>query len=210
MRTLLFICLLLSYLTSSAVPTDLVSMNYPVHKKKKTSAIDKTRILLGPGLGFGAGYRSFSFNISPSVAYCFTDKFYAGATLGFNYFQAAQDYTNVVTNLPAVYKEKYPAYSMSIYARYRIGKFLLLNVEPEINNTKFVNNYSYNLTTGKIVEQSTRLFVPSFLVGGGYSQRFGTYAHSYLMVCYDLIQNPNARYYQTLDYRVGIMINLWQ
>ena len=51
--------------------------------------------------------------------------------------------------------------------------------------------------------------MPSVLVGAGYAQRFGEYAHSYLMVCYDLVQNPNARYYQTLDYRVGIMISLW-
>ena len=51
-------------------------------KKKKSGAIDKSRILFGPGIGVGAAFRSFSINLSPSVAYCFTDNFHAGVTLG--------------------------------------------------------------------------------------------------------------------------------
>ena len=86
----------------------------------------------------------------------------------------------------------------------------LYNIEPEINSTKYIESYSVNMSSGKIIENSRRLFVPSVLVGAGYPQRFGNYGYSYFMVCYDLLQDPNARYYQTLDLRAGIMINLWQ
>lgn len=194
---------------SEAAPKDFFAYSALAQKKKSSSSFDKRKLLLGPGIGFGAGYRAFSFNLSPSVAYCFTPNFHTGATLGFNYFQTAEDYTNPVTNLPDVFKHKYPAYSFSVYARYLIANMFILNVEPEINNTKFVNSYSYNISTGKIIEKSQRLFVPSFLVGGGYAQRISDYGYTYLMVCYDLVQNPNARYYQTLDFRAGIMISLW-
>lgn len=179
-------------------------------KKKKSSAIDKSRILFGPGIGIGAGYRSFSLNLSPSVAYCFTDKFHAGVTLGFNYFQQAEDYTNLLTGVKETYKFKFPGYTFSAYARYIAFRSLLLNFEPEISNVKYIKSYGYNPATGKLAVVSDRLTIPSVLVGVGYAQRWGTYGYSFIMVAYDLVQNPNARYYQTLDYRFGVMINLWE
>ena len=216
MRKVLLLCLLVLSCSLSAEPLSISSAwsGSPQKKKKKQSAIDKTRILFGPGIGFGAAYRSFSINLSPSVAYCFTDRFHAGTTLGFNYFQQAFEYDNILYGNTELYKYKVPAYSLSVYARYLVGNFLILNFEPELNNTKFIKypfEYpdDFNLATGKIQERSTRLFIPSVLVGGGYAQRFGNYGYTYLMVCYDLVQNPNARYYQTLDYRFGVMINIW-
>lgn len=208
----LLLCLPLQALAAPDAYTP--SVHFGPKSKKKTSAIDKTRLLFGPGLGFGAAQRSFSINLSPSVAYCFTDHFHAGTTLGFNYFQQAFDYQNILYGNTETYRYKVPAYSWSVYARYLIGNFLILNVEPELNNTKFIRypfQYpdDFNLSTGKIQERSTRLMIPSVLVGGGYAQRFGRYGYTYLMVCYDLVQNPNARYYQTLDYRFGVMLSLW-
>ncbi|MBL7764793.1 MAG: hypothetical protein JNJ58_01770 [Chitinophagaceae bacterium] len=185
------------------------NMLAPKKKKKNSGNFDKTRLLLGPNLGFGAGSRAFSINLAPSLAYCLTDNFYVGTTLGFNYYQEAFDYNNVVTGQKETFKFKIPAYSFSIYARYMVRNFLILNVEPEMNWTKFVYQPSYNLQTGKLEDQSTRLLVPSLLLGAGYMQRFGNYGHTYLMVLYDLVQNPNSRYYQTLDFRFGVMLSLW-
>lgn len=176
---------------------------------RNESGFDKTKILFGPGFGLGAGYRTFSFFISPSIGYALTEDFNFGTTLGFNYFQASEDYINPVTNATEVYKFKYPGYSFSVFARYLLGNFLLLNFEPEINNTKYIQSYSYS-PSGKIIENSRRLVVPSVLVGAGYPQRFGNSGYSYFMVCYDLIQDPNARYYQTIDIRLGLMLNLWR
>jgi len=203
-------------LNTFASPGETFSYSLLTAKKKSNSNFDKTRILVGPGFGFGAGFRAFSFNISPSIAYCLTDNFHVGTTLGFNYYQESIDYNNVIyPGKREIYKFKLPGYSLSVYARYLIKDFLLLNFEPEFNNTKFVTNYpfdsydDYDMNTGKVIEKSTRLFIPSVLVGAGYAQRFGNYGYTYLMLCYDLVQNPNARYYQTLDFRVGIMISPW-
>ncbi len=104
MKNAYLILFMLISFTASAEPNSLYTL---APKKKKSGGIDKTRILLGPGLGFGAAYRAFSFNISPSVAYCFTDNFHAGATLGFNYFQSSEEYTNPITGMPELYKHKY-------------------------------------------------------------------------------------------------------
>lgn len=193
-----------------AEPSLSLTTSLSQKKKKKSSAIDKTRILFGPGIGLGAGYRSFSLNLSPSVAYCFTDNFHAGATLGFNYFQQAEDYTNLITGAKETYKFKFPGYTFSVFARYIVFKGLLLNFEPELSNVKYIKGYSYNMSNGKMAVSSGRMTIPSVLVGGGYAQRFGNFGYSYVMIAYDLVQNPNSRYFQTLDYRLGVMINLWQ
>jgi hypothetical protein len=176
----------------------------------KSSAIEKEKILLGPGLGFGMANRAFSLNIAPSVAYCLTENFHVGSTFGFNYYQEAFDYQNLLTLEQETYKYKATAYSLSVFARYLIGNFLILNFEPELNNTKVAaSSLEYNLSTGKLQETKKRITIPSVLVGGGYAQRFGTYGYSYIMIAYDLVQNPNARYYQTLDYRIGVMFSLF-
>ena len=179
-------------------------------KKKKTGTIDKSRILIGPGVGFGAGFRAFSLNISPTVAYCFTDNFHAGVTLGFNYFQQAEDYTNLLTGAKETYRFKFPGYTFSTFARYTVFRSLLLNFEPEISNVKYLKSTGYNPTTGKLAVVTDRITIPAVLIGAGYAQRFSRYGYSFIMVAYDLVQNPNSRYYQTLDYRMGIMLNLWQ
>lgn len=178
-------------------------------KPKQTSGFDKTRLLLGPGIGAGAAYRAFSINFAPTLGYAFHENFNAGVTLGFNYFQQAEDYTNPITNTLETFKHKYPGYSFSIYARYLVKNFLMLNFEPEMNNIKFVKDYKWDLNTGKIIENSQRTTIPSVLVGVGYMQRFGQYSYSYISLNYDLLQNPNSRYYQTLDYRFGVMIQLF-
>lgn len=177
--------------------------------KKKNSGFDKRRILIGPGLGAGAAQNAFSFNISPSVAYAFHENFYAGTTLGFNYYQLTERYQNYLTFEPEVFKHKYIGYTWSIFARYMLKNFLLVNFEPEINNSKFVRDYLIDWNTGKIKESKTRVTVPSLLVGLAYLQRFGQYGHTFFGVNYDLLQNPNSRYYQTLDMRFGIMLQLF-
>ena len=182
-----------------------------IPKKQKTTGFDKRRLLLGPGVGAGAAYRAFSINLSPTVAYAFTENFNAGATFGFSYFQQAEDYTNYVTGAKETFKYKFPGYSFSIFGRYLIKNFLMLNVEPELSNVKFVKAYTVNSITGKIIENKQRVTIPAFLLGVAYMQRFSQYGYSFIGLNYDLVQNPNnVRYYQTLDYRVGIMLQLFQ
>ncbi len=218
MKYLLILLCTVATLHSFAHSTDEANTSLPgllPTKYKKSSTIDKQSILFGPGIGLGAGNRSFFLFISPSIAYCFTNKFHVGTTLGFSYFQQAFNYRNILTGQDEVYKYKIPAYIMSVYGRYFIHPNILINVEPEITNQKFITNSSFNtiddydLSTGKIKEKSIRIFIPSFLVGVGYTNRFGRNGYSFMMAGYDLIQNPNSRYYQTIDFRFGLMLDLF-
>lgn len=178
-------------------------------KKKKKSGFDKERILIGPGLNFGAAQQAFFFSISPSVGYAFTDHVYAGVTTTFSYYQFSQAEYNVITNQTEIFKYKMPIYSASIYVRPMIGNFLIFNFEPEINNVKYFEIPYPDPVTKKLKADSYRKNILSCLVGVGYMQRFGKYSHSYLMANYDLVQNPNSRYYGTLDIRAGIMLSLF-
>lgn len=216
MKKLLFALFLLSTsLHVIANPTENFSLYNSIQKKKKKkdTAFDRTRLIAGGGGGFGAGFRAFSINVTPSIAYCFTDNFNVGTTFGFNYFQQAEDfqYFNTTTNqvTDATFKYKYPGYSLSIFARYIIAQRFMLNFEPEMNNVKVVKDYDVNQANGKVIENKYRLNISSVLGGIGYIQKISDIGYSYIMVCYDLAQNPNARYYQTFDYRAGIMVNLF-
>jgi hypothetical protein len=216
MKKLLFVLFLLNTsLIVIANPSENFSLYNSIQKKKKKkdTAFDRTRLIAGGGGGFGAGFRAFSINVTPSIAYCITDNFNVGTTFGFNYYQQAEDfqYFNTTTNqvTDATIKYKYPGYSFSIFARYIIAQRFMLNFEPEMNNVKVVKDYDINQANGKIIEDKYRLNISSVLGGIGYVQKISDIGYSYIMVCYDLVQNPNARYYQTFDYRAGIMMNLF-
>ncbi len=216
MKKLFFAMFLLTTaLQVIANPSESFSLYNSIQKKKKKkdTAFDRTRLLLGGGGGFGAGFRAFSINVTPSIAYCITDNFNIGTTIGFNYYQQAEDfqYFNTTTNqvTDATFKYKYPGYSFSIFARQIIAQRFMLNLEPEMTNVKVVKNYDVNPTNGKVTEDKYRLNISSVLAGIGYVQKISDLGYSYVMVCYDLTQNPNARYYQTFDYRAGIMMNLF-
>lgn len=209
MKKLLVIIILSSFGISSFAGPGLHSSFFPKNKKK--GGFDKSRVLIGPGIGFGAAQRAFSFNLSPSVAYCFTDNFHAGTTLSFSYFQQAFDYNNLNTNARETFKLRIPTYKWSVFGRYHIANLFVLNVEPEIMSTKFINQNSlqYNASTGKLIDNSTRILVPAFLVGAGYAQRFGGLGYGGIMAGYDIVQNPNSPYFQTIDIKFVFMLQLF-
>jgi hypothetical protein len=199
---------LLAFISTSAFSYDYNFLLAP-KKKKKTTGFDKTRLLLGPGLGFSAGYRSFYINISPTLAYSITNNFYAGVTASFSYYQQTVDEFNVYTNLSEPVKYKLPIYSTSIFARYIVGNFFLLNVQPELNNLPFIKDVYPDPITHKLKVDSYRRTFSAMLLGVGYVQRYSERSHGYALVNYDLLQNPNLPYYQSLDVRAGIMIQLF-
>jgi hypothetical protein len=210
-----FISLVLTILLSAklhANPNEFsIANSLNATTKKSESSFDRTRLIIGPGLGLTAGQRAFAFNINPSLGYAITDNFSVGASVGFSYFQQAVDKYNSVTKSTETFKYKLPTYSMSLFARYMIANMFILGVEPEISNTKFYTDLTkFNTTTGKFSPTSRRLTIPSFLIGAGYGQRMGEIGYYYFMGMYDLVQNPNARYYyQTIAVKAGLMIPLF-
>lgn len=204
----LFACMLFVFFASSVFAYDYIGLA-PQKKKKKQSGFDKERILIGPGLNFGAAQQAFFFTIAPSVGYAWSEHFYSGISTSFSYYQFTQNEYNVLTNQVEAYKYKMPIYSMSVFARAIIGNYFMINFEPEINNIKYFYVPYPDPVTKKLKADSYRKNIPACLVGIGYMQRFGQYSHSYLMANYDLVQNPNSRYYGTLDIRAGIMLSLF-
>lgn len=192
-------------------------------KKKTTGQYNKMNWLIGPnlGLGGGGGSRAFSIYLAPTMAYAFTDRFHAGTTLGINYFQQTLYYPNFINNLQERYRYKMPIYTFSVFGRYHIANMLVLNVEPQLTWAKFMSNSPYeripsnfDANTGRFVEKKQRALLPSFFVGGGYAQHIGRNAYSYMMINYDLIQNPNLMTNQFLnipylDFRFGLLLDLF-
>ncbi|MBU3676471.1 MAG: hypothetical protein FGM54_04720 [Chitinophagaceae bacterium] len=184
-------------------------------KKKKVSGYDRRNWLFGPNIGLGGGSTWFSLYLAPTMAYAFTEKFHVGSTLGINYYQQTIRYSNRLTNIPERYRLKLPVYSLSTFARYHIANMLMVSVEPQLSLSKFVTNLNnfgnpanFNSSTGKFVEQKQWAILPSFWVGGGYAQRFGRNAYSFMTINYDLVQNPNA-IIGPLDFRFGVMLDLF-
>jgi hypothetical protein len=144
MKKLLFALFLLSTtLNMVANPAENISLYNSIQKKKskkkKQGGFDRTRLLLGPGFGFGAYNRGFSLNLAPSLAYSLTENFHAGVTLGFNYFQQTVIATNFISNTNQEYKYKIPTFDFSIFARYIIAQRILVNIEPQISTTRLVS-----------------------------------------------------------------------
>lgn len=195
---------------ASSLFAHLNAFEYP-HKKKKKTFFQKENILIGPGLGFGATQNAFSFNISPSIAYSFSNYFYAGVTLGFNYYQEKVSAYNFYTNQTEIYRYKIPSYNFSIYARAIVMNWLILNFEPVLMNVKTFTTFPYaDPVTKKLTADYYRLTIPSLLVGAGYCQHYSERSHLYYMACYDVAQNPNSPYFGTLAMRIGLMLTLFE
>jgi len=182
---------------------------YSFAKKKKNGGFDRTKLFTGGGLGFNFIPRGFMFNISPTIGYSFSNNFQLGTTIGFNYIQESIPYQNSLTGVNSMYSYKYPFYSTSVFARVIPFPSIILQVEPEINNYKVLNSLYYNNTTGNLVEDSKRVNIFSFLVGGGYVQQMGGRAQSMIMVMYDVARNPNSPYYGRPVIRGGINFGIF-
>lgn len=208
MKRSIFFAAFLTFCVSN-VFGDYHSLEWKPKKKKKTF-FEKENILIGPGIGFGAVQNAFSLNLSPSIAYSFSPYFYAGVTLGFNYYQEKYPAYNFYTNKEEVYRYKIPSYQFSAYARAILGQRFILNFEPMIMNVKNYTTAPYSdPVTKKLTADSYRLTIPALLVGAGYCQKYSEHSHLYYMLCYDAAQNPNSPFYGTLAVRVGLMLALY-
>ncbi|MFI5135756.1 MAG: hypothetical protein ACHQD9_07875 [Chitinophagales bacterium] len=158
------------------------SQNYSKPKPKNNIM---NRIYIG-------GYLSLSFGtvtyiaIAPQVGYRFTNNLTAG--VGFNYQYYQDNYYNYHTNV----------YGGLIFARYNVYKGLFLEGDFEDNN---LDVYNVDINTGNYF--LTRQWVPSLLLGGGYSGG-GSHGGFYISILYDVLQNPNSPYYGIPVIRAGV------
>lgn len=177
----------------SYAQTDSAYYNSNPPQQKKQQQKQKPplsqRIYVGGNLGFYFGNTTY-IAVSPIVGYRFTENFTAGVGGTYQYWK--DNYNN------------YPAsnvYGGLLFGRYNIYKGLFLETDLEFNN---LDAYSID-QNGNLY--SSRQWVTSWLVGGGYSGG-GSRGGAYFSVLYDVIQDPNSPYYGVPVIRAGVGFGL--
>lgn len=176
--------------------------NYALKKKKK-SPFDKSRIIVGGGLGGGSLQGGYIFSVTPSIGYMITDRFHAGLNVGYFYSKQKVPYQDGSHEL---FKNR--VISTSLYARYFPMDVVFIQAMPELNFATTKYEYYYALTN-ETTNQTLRNTIPAFLVGGGYAQRLGGNSYMMISVMYDLVQNPNSPYYRQPVFGGGLALALF-
>jgi hypothetical protein len=148
---------------------------------------DKSKLFFGGNFGLGFGTNTF-VNVSPQVGYRFNDYFAAGVGVNFNYY--SYKYYNYDGS--DLYRESLGYTGFNIFGRVYPIKFILLQVQPELNYSWGSRKY-YDGITAK--EKLPGQFVPSLLLGGGAAiPTGGRNGALLLMIQYDLVQDQRSPY----------------
>ena len=150
------------------------------------------RIFVGGGIAATFGTVTY-VGLAPVVGYQVTPKLMAGIGISYYYYQDnryAPPYKNSI-------------YGGMLFSRYMIFKGLYAEANFE-ENSQVV--YALDPTNGNILTQ--REWIPSLLLGGGYSQSMGRNSAVFISILYDVIQNPNSQYYKIPVIRAGFGIGL--
>ena len=160
-----------------------------LNSKPKTPLSD--RIFVGGNVALTFGSITF-VGASPIVGYKVSDDWSVG--LGGSYYY---------------YRDKYYNYSTSIYggllmSRYIVYKGLFVEGDFEENNQDALTIVDPIAGTFTL----SRKWIPSLLLGGGYSQSIGGRSAFFISILYDVIQNPNSQYYRIPVIRAGFGFGL--
>jgi len=148
---------------------------------------DNVKFGFGGGAFFGNGYSYV--NISPSVAYIFSDNFMAGVNVPLYYVSE----TILNKNIKSVY------YGLSPFANYFIGKNFYLHAELENLSVPIFNPI-------KLTNDGRKLYSTP-LIGAGYFQRNANFGGAYMQVLYIPNYNAANTYYNSpLVFRVGFFL----
>jgi len=153
-------------------------------KPQKSTPPLKERIYYGGYINASFGLYT-SIGVEPMLAYKVTPKFSVGAKFRYDYIRDER------------YGETYNTsnYGFSLFTRYRLFKPLYVHVE-------YVT-YNYDLYNG--FGESERIWIPYFLVGGGYSKMIGKRTWLNAQVLFDVLQNENSPYRSWAPfYSVGV------
>lgn len=152
--------------------------------KTKPSKPFKERIYYGGNIGLSFGSYTM-VGIYPLVGYKITPKLSAGVKVAYEYIvdkRYSSDYTT-------------SNYGGSIFARYRLIKWLYLHAEYAGLNYELYNELG----------ESNREWVPFLLVGAGFSQNLGGNVWLNIQVLFDVLQNNRSPYRRWEPfYNIGI------
>lgn len=145
--------------------------------------LDPSRIFFGGN--FGLTFGNFTFiNVSPQVGYRVTPTFSAGG--GVNFIYQSDKYTTGGSEV----KSNLGYAGLNIFGRANIARYLILNVQPELN-------YVWGKTTinpGRVESNIDSKIVPTLLIGGGAMIPTGNRGGLMIMLQYDVIQDPLSPY----------------
>jgi hypothetical protein len=159
---------------------------------KERQKFDPEKLFFGGN--FGLTFGDFTFiNVSPQVGYRFTPIFSAGGGVNFIY-QSSKIYYQGGNEE----KSQYGYVGLNIFGRVNPLKFIILNVQPEMNyvwgSTKIYPNGPEYKQEGK--------FIPSLLLGGGIAIPSGRGSLN-AMLQYDVIQNELSPYGRNMFFSFG-------
>jgi hypothetical protein len=195
---------------------------YKENQTKK--GFDPHKLVFGGGLGLGFGTIT-NIYVAPSIGYRLTDKFTAGVSLGYNYFNQKDAFDSYNLNSGDTRTESFTQsiYSASVWGRYFVLQNFMVQAEFEVNNIGF---YNYDETLhdaqGWSYYAQNRLSIPSLLLGGGYRQPIGEHSYFFVMAFYDVLQDISSNmrtdytgeryslspYANRIDLRVGFALGL--
>ncbi len=144
------------------------------------------RLVFGGNIGLSFGDITY-VSLDPLIGYRVTESFIAGIGLRYQYFR------------DNFYRYSTSIYGGSVFGRYYVYRGIFLESALEANNL-----HDYNPVTRTL----ERIWVPSLLVGGGYSSSIGGRAGFYASILYDILQDPNSPYYRQPVVRLGIGVGL--
>ena len=168
LKILISICLLIIF-------SSRIQAQYFPNPEKKPSF--KDRIFFGGGLGLQFGQVTI-IDVSPIVGYKLTNRIHPGIGLSYSY------YNDKRYNIPLEYSD----YGGSVFVRMFIFEGLFAQAEAEYLNIKvfkFLNNGTY---------ETSRQWIDSYLIGGGYFQKIGEKSGMYFMILWNLNQTELTPY----------------
>lgn len=202
--------------TSSATAQDVYSSSgKPLNKQetnvKSDKLIDPSRFIVGGWFVFGMGNGFFNAGLTPVFGYRITDNFSAGIGFGYQYFRIKEN--NLVITDPNTGAQEFRPlnaniYSPSVWTRYVIWNNIFAHVEYEHNifNQTYYDNDFTQYGTVPVVKVKESINVPSLLVGGGLRQPISDRTSFIIMGLYDVLQEKNSPYRNTLAIRLGINV----
>ena len=140
----------------------------------------QSKIYYGGNIGFSFWNDYFYVSIQPLIAYKVTPQFSVGGRLGYSYISDDRSsFGNVKSH----------NYGASVFTRYRIIPKIYAHAEFVYASTE---RHTFNFLQQQF--NSERVWVPYFLLGGGYSQQISPNVWGYVEVLFDVIQDENSIY----------------
>ncbi len=140
----------------------------------------REKVFFGGNFGLQIGTIT-SIEVSPVAGYRITDMFYSGVGVTYDFYNNSFfDYSRHI-------------FGGGIFARAYLFKGIFAHSDVFLFNVDDYNKFTP--TAGAIsYKKEGRIWIPSFMVGGGYSQPMGERSEAYMMILWDLNETSDSPY----------------